>query len=146
MMDEKFIMMFMGSLLQAQKIQVSVEQARTIALSFLSGLSYYLYQNPHVYMDLGRYAIYRNCRLDNLITVEAKAGENAQSIKDYYESGGLQAEEIKEMVYNFARGLVNSARSSQESASDDISKIEELASKKQAIERTNNKEKSNGST
>ena len=132
-MDDKFLSMFLTSLLKGQGINVGIEQSRTIALRFIAGIAYYLYSNPQIYLDLGKYAIYRGCRLDNLLTVEAKNGENAQSIQDYYEAGGLQLEQLQGMITTFAKGLLTSASESQQDALDEIAKIEQLTSQRKQV-------------
>lgn len=102
-----------------------------VIMNFLTELAFQLYLYPERYLDLGKFVIYRSENLHNLLTVQAKDGENAVSAREYIRRGGLYSEELTEVVGNFVKELSVTALEEQQKAADKVNELNELSSKVQ---------------
>lgn len=127
--------------LKISGINIPPKVALDTLFLFLSGVNYYFYLHPEQYVDLGRFALYRSSEPDNLIRIDSKEGQTAETIYDYYKRGGLLFEEMGEVLKAFAKGLISSAHESEKSTLEDIEKVRNLVSQRKAEE---NKENNNG--
>lgn len=99
---------------------------RKVITLLMSGISYYFFLHPEQYVDFGKFVAYRSADIKNLWTIESKETENAESIYEYYKQGGLQVEEIKTLVRNYALGLLEDSISRSNKLSNDITSIKNL--------------------
>ena len=60
--------------------------------------------------------------------MEAKDGESAQTIYEFFKSGGLEMEEVKRMVEHYAIDLVEDSTDRLNTLSSDIDKIGNIVS------------------
>lgn len=97
-------------------------------LLFLAGINYYFYLHPEQYVDFGKFVAYRGIDTKNLWTMEAKDGESAQTIYEFFKSGGLEMEEVKRMVEHYAIDLVEDSTDRLSTLSSDIDKIDNIVS------------------
>lgn len=58
--------------------------------------------------------------------MEAKEGNNAQSIMDYFISGGAFSEELEALVKSFVQGMLNYSQKKEDEISRDIDRIKNL--------------------
>lgn len=129
--DEIVIRDFMGKALKSQEIQIKEGKERYVAIAFLSGLMFYLFENPDKYIDLGKFVIYRSSNLENLLTFEAKDGENARTIFNYYEQGGLYSEELLSLIRTYAESLIVQATEDEAKAEEHINRLKAQTNKSQ---------------
>lgn len=130
------------SLAGAPVIDEAICQAA--ASMFIACINYYFYLHPEQYIDFGKFVAYRNVDLKNLLVIEAKESENANSIYNYYKDGGIQAELLKIMINNFAADLVVKSMADEEAAKEDIEKLKGLTSQSKTSNYNNNKGEENG--
>lgn len=112
--------------LKNESIEVEPEVARRIIQYFLASVSYYFYNNPEFFVDFKKMVLYRDSKLQNLITLEAKDGENAETIKQYLSSGGAFSEELISMVDSFVKNMLNYSTKKEKEVTSDIERIKKL--------------------
>lgn len=112
--------------LKVYHVDLNKEDVKGILVSVLSSISYYFFQNPAVYIDFPKMVLYRHTNLKNLITLEAKGNENAQSILKYYQDGGLYSEQLKELVQNFTKCLLEYSQEREVELSAEIQSLNKL--------------------
>lgn len=120
------------------------EACHKAVLMFVACTNYYLYLHPQQYIDFGKFVAYRGIDLKNLLTIEAKDGENASTIYEYYKNGGAEALILKQIINTYASELVVDSVNAEERASEDIKKLQGLTSHGEPKYYNNNKENENG--
>lgn len=125
--------------LRVNKVEVAEDETRRIFVSLLAAMSYYLYEHPEYYIDLNKMVIYRDTNLKNLITIEAKEGENAKSIMDFYKNGGAFSEELEKLVKAFVQGMLEYSQNKEVEITKEISNIKEA--QKANVNKTNRRNK-----
>lgn len=127
---------------EEQGVAIDTDKCRHIVIGFLSKVAHNLYLEPEKYLDMGMFVLYRSENLYNLITMQAKTGENAQSIKNYVDNGGLYGADIQKLVKTFAGELLEDSIERETKATETITKLTSL-SKKRKRNKTD-KEKTDG--
>ena len=102
-------------------------------------MAYYLYEEPTRYIDFKKMVLYRDVNLNNLLVLEAKEGENAQSIMDFYRNGGAYSEELERLVKSFIEGILEYSTAKEVEVTSTINKIK--SSKESICNNSNSKEK-----
>lgn len=110
---------------------------------FLTSINYFFFLHPEQYVDFGKFVGYRSTDLKNLWTVEAKPGETAESIYHYMKNGGLQAEELKNLVEQFATDFISDSEKRIKELSEDIEDMGSIVSQDNRVQEKH-KEKQNG--
>lgn len=131
------------SLKLSGKVEVSKEVCYGVISLLFSGINYYFYLHPEQYIDFGKFVAYRNIDLKNLLVVEAKEPENANSIYEYYKNGGIQIDILKGLIDDYALNLFLNSIKDEEKAKEDIEKLKGLTSHSKTGD-YNNKENENG--
>ena len=85
MPDDIFVQIVQKTL-KANGVEINEEVSRRVLLSLLTSMAYYLYNEPEFFVDFKKMVLYRDVSLNNLLVLEAKEGENAKSIMDYYKN------------------------------------------------------------
>ena len=125
------------------KITLPEDTCHKVVLLFLSSIGYYFYLHPEQYVDFGRFVAYRSTDLKNLWTIESKEYEDASTIYDYFKNGGLETEEMKRLVKQFAQGLYQDSTTRLSKLDKDIKFMDNLVSQDKG-QLQNNKETENG--
>lgn len=105
----------------------TVDVCKSVRL-FLASLSYYFHLHPEQYVDFGKFVAYRNIDKNNMWTVEAKAGESADSIYQYMKNGGIEIDELRSMIKQYSSDLLMYSKEQIDNLSDSMEKINELVS------------------
>ena len=121
----------------------NTELKKTVAL-LMAGIGYYFYLHPEQYVDFGKFVAYRSISLNNLWTIEAKCGENAESIYNYYKKGGLEFEEIKKLVKDYASDILEDSIQRNKKLSEDIKDMKNIISQDDKDNTQKTKENKNG--
>lgn len=108
-------------------ILTDVEYKKALLLLF-AGINYYFYLHPEQYIDFGKFVAYRSIDIKNLWTIEAKDGENANTIYDYFKNGGLEIEELKQLVLEYSSDILKSSSKRALELSDDIEELGDIVS------------------
>ena len=117
------------SVLNKEGIEIDSEKARRIILMLLGELGRMFFYEPQNYFDFGKFVAYRKgSDKNNLITVEAKEGEDAETIHAYLRSGGLYVPELQNLAESFINGLLVRSVQAQKAAIEDIQKLTALTS------------------
>lgn len=135
MSDDVFVQLVQGTL-KANGVEVGEDVARRVLLSLLTSMAYYLYEEPTFYINFNKMVLYRDVKLNNLLVLEAKEGENAASIMQYYKDGGAYSEELQKLLQSFIQNILNYSTSKEIEVAAEINKI------KSAQERKRNNSKS----
>ena len=114
MPDDTFVQLVQGTL-KANGVEISEDVARRVLLSLLTSMAFYLYEQPTLYVDFKKMVLYRDIALNNLLVLEAKPGENAQSIMDFYKNGGAFSEELEKLVRAFVEGILKHSSAKENS-------------------------------
>ena len=122
MPDDVFVQLVQGTL-KANGVEVSEEVARRVLLSLLTSMAFYLYEQPEFFIDFKKMVLYRDVALNNLLVLEAKDGENAQSIMNFYKNGGAFSEELEKLVKAFVEGLLQHSTAKEVAVTAEINKI-----------------------
>ena len=93
MPDDVFVQLVQETL-KANGVEISEDVARRVLLSVFTSMSFYLYEEPTKYIDFKKMVLYRDEKLNNLLVLEAKEGENARTIMNFYKNGGAFSEEL----------------------------------------------------
>ena len=116
--------------------------SKTVLL-FLAGINYYFYLHPEQYVDFGKFVAYRSIDMKNLWTLEAKDGETAQTIYEFFKNGGLEMEEVKRIVESYATDLLQNSTQKLTELSEDIDKLGNIVSQDDEVTQQH-KENKNG--
>ena len=108
-------------------ILTDVEYKKALLLLF-AGINYYFYLHPEQYIDFGKFVAYRSIDIKNLWTIEAKDGENANTIYDYFKNGGLEMEELKQLVLEYSSDILKSSSKRALELSNDIEELGDIVS------------------
>ena len=138
MTDEVFVQLVQETL-KVNGVEVKEEVARRVLLSVFTSMAYYLYEEPTRYIDFKKMVLYRDVNLNNLLVLEAKEGENAQSIMDSYKNGGAYSEELERLVKSFIEGILEYSTAKEVEVTSTINKIK--SSKESICNNSNSKEK-----
>ena len=138
MPDDVFVQLMQGTL-KANGVEISEDVARRVLLSLLTSMSYYLYEQPEFFIDFKKMVMYRDTALNNLLVLEAKEGENAQSIMDFYKNGGAFSEELEKLVKTFVHTLLRYSTTKEAEVTAEINKIKSSTESK--CNNSKNKEK-----
>lgn len=122
MPDDVFVQLVQGTL-KANGVEINEDVARRILLSLLTSMAYYLYNEPEFFVDFKKMVLYRDVALNNLLVLEAKEGENAESIMTYYKNGGAFSEELEKLVESFVKTILQHSIEKQIEVSAEINKI-----------------------
>lgn len=122
MPDDVFVQLVQGTL-KANGVEIDGETARRVLLSLLTSMAYYLYNEPEFYIDFKKMVLYRDIKLNNLLVLEAKEGENAESIMTHYKNGGAFSEELEKLITSFVRGLLEHSVKKEAEVTQEINKI-----------------------
>jgi len=122
MSDEVFVQLVQGTL-KANGVTVGEEVARRVLVSLLASMAYYLYNEATFYIDFKRMIMYRDTNLNNLLVLESKWGENAESIMNYYKNGGAFSEELEKLVKSFVQNMLEYSQKKQVEVTEEINKI-----------------------
>ena len=122
MPDDVFVQLMQGTL-KANKIDADEETSRRILLSLLTSMAYYLFKEPIYYVDFKKMVLYRDIKLSNLLVLEAKEGESADTIMKYYKNGGAYSEELERLVRSFIEGLLTHSTQKQAEIAEEINRI-----------------------
>lgn len=127
--DGEFVLKLFQEAFRKNELHIDKKVCKHVLINFLTSLSYSLFNEPERYMDLGKFVVYRSENLHNLLTFQAKDGENALSIKQYVDRGGLYSEELTEVVTEFVENLSASALEEQQKSISKIAELNELSEK-----------------
>lgn len=108
-------------------VLTDVEYKKALLLLF-AGINYYFYLHPEQYIDFGKFVAYRSIDIKNLWTIEAKDGENANTIYDYFKNGGLEMEELKQLVLEYSSDILKSSSKRALELSNDIEELGDIVS------------------
>lgn len=115
------------SVLNKEGIEIDSEKARRIILMLLGELGRMFFYEPQNYFDFGKFVVYRKgSDKNNLLTVEAKEGEDAETIHAYLRSGGLYVPELQNIAEAFITGLLEHSVKAQKATIEDIQKLTSL--------------------
>ena len=67
--------------------------------------------------------LYRDIKLSNLFILEAKEGENAKTIMNYYKKGGAFSEELEKLIKGFVNNILQYSTQKQLEVDMEIAKI-----------------------
>lgn len=109
-------------------VNMSESDCKKTILLFLAGINYYFYLHPEQYVDFGKFVAYRGVDKRNLWTMEVKPGETAHTIYDYFKQGGLEVEEVQQIVQEYTTDLLDYSTERMSKLTKDISNIESLVS------------------
>lgn len=127
--SDEVLMQLFSETCKVNKVDIDDDTARKIVTSYITGILYYLYKNPEYYIDMKKFVLYRDTNLNNLVTIEAKGDNNAQTILDYYSKGGVMLEELEKLIMGFVNGLLTHSIAKQAELTEKISNIENLTNK-----------------
>ena len=125
-------------------INTDEKVCKHVLINLLTELCYELYDAPEQYIDLGTFVLYRSENLHNLLTVQAKDGENAASIVKHVRNGGLYSEDLTDIVTDFVKDLSMSALEEQQKAAQKVQELNELSAKARKRRIKEHKEKNYG--
>lgn len=124
--DSSVLSQLLQETLKNEGITIDTDVAIRVLSYFLAGAAFYLYNNPEFYVDFKKMILYRDTKLNNLFVMEAKGGNNAQSIMDYFISGGAFSEELEALVKSFVQGMLKYSQKKEDEVSKDIDRIKNL--------------------
>ena len=105
----------------------TVNVAKSVRL-LLASISYYFHLHPEQYVDFGKFVAYRGVDLKNMWIVEAKAGETADSIYQYMKNGGIEVDELRDIITQYSSDLLVHSKERIENLSDSLKQIDEIVS------------------
>lgn len=132
---------FLKKALEKNDIKIEDNVCKRVFMDFASNLFFNLYEEPEKYLDMGKFVIYRSANLFNLLTIQAKSGENAKTILDYVAHGGVYSEELGNLVENFVRNLSEEAVREQQKTSQKVNELTQLSNKAKKMSKKRTKEK-----
>lgn len=122
---------------------LNIDCYKTVLL-FLAGVNYYFYLHPEQYVDFGKFVAYRNVDLKNLWTLEVKDNESAKTIYEYFKNGGLEVEEIQNLVKEYVSDTLDYSSKRVQEVSGDIEKMSAVISQDNSEVTNKIKEKNYG--
>lgn len=123
MPDDVFVQLVQETL-KANGVEISEDVARRVLLSVLTSMSFYLYEEPTKYIDFKKMVLYRDEKLNNLLVLEAKEGENARTIMNFYKNGGAFSEELEKLITSFIKGILAYSTEKEIEVTSTINKIQ----------------------
>ena len=138
MPDDIFVQIVQKTL-KANGVDINEEVSRRVLLSLLTSMAYYLYNEPEFFVDFKKMVLYRDVSLNNLLVLEAKEGENAKSIMDYYKNGGAFSEELEKIILTFLKGLIAHSTAKEVEVQSTIDKIKDSKKSKSSNSKVNSK-------
>ena len=123
MPDDVFVQLVQETL-KANGVEISEDVARRVLLSVLPSMSFYLYEEPTKYIDFKKMVLYRDEKLNNLLVLEAKEGENARTIMNFYKNGGAFSEELEKLITSFIKGILAYSTEKEIEVTSTINKIQ----------------------
>ena len=123
MPDDVFVQLVQETL-KANGVEISEDVARRVLLSVLTSMSFYLYEEPTKYIDFKKMVLYRDEKLNNLLVLEAKEGENARTIMNFYKNGGAFSEELEKLITSFIQGILAYSTEKEIEVTSTINKIQ----------------------
>ena len=123
MPDDVFVQLVQETL-KATGVEISEDVARRVLLSVLTSMSFYLYEEPTKYIDFKKMVLYRDEKLNNLLVLEAKEGENARTIMNFYKNGGAFSEELEKLITSFIKGILAYSTEKEIEVTSTINKIQ----------------------
>ena len=123
MTDEVFVQLVQETL-KVNGVEVKEEIARRVLLSVFTSMAYYLYEEPTRYIDFKKMVLYRDVNLNNLLVLEAKEGENARTIMNFYKNGGAFSEELEKLITSFIKGILAYSTEKEIEVTSTINKIQ----------------------
>ena len=123
MPDDVFVQLVQETL-KANGVEISEDVARRVLLSVLTSMSFYLYEEPTKYIDFKKMVLYRDEKLNNLLVLEAKEGENARTIMNFYKNSGAFSEELEKLITSFIKGILAYSTEKELEVTSTINKIQ----------------------
>lgn len=120
--DDVFVKLLQDTL-KVNGVELSEDVSRRVLSSLLTSMAYYLYNYPEYYIDFKKMVLYRDIKLSNLFILEAKEGENAKTIMNYYKKGGAFSEELEKLIKGFVNNILQYSTQKQLEVDMEIAKI-----------------------
>lgn len=120
--DDVFVKLLQDTL-KANGVELSEDVSRRVLSSLLTSMAYYLYNYPEYYIDFKKMVLYRDIKLSNLFILEAKEGESAKTIMNYYKKGGAFSEELEKLIKGFVNNILQYSTQKQLEVDMEIAKI-----------------------
>ena len=120
--DDVFVKLLQDTL-KVNGVELSEDVSRRVLSSLLTSMAYYLYNCPEHYIDFKKMVLYRDIKLSNLFILEAKEGENAKTIMNYYKKGGAFSEELEKLIKGFVNNILQYSTQKQLEVDMEIAKI-----------------------